>query len=809
VVTRLAGARANQIRYDHERGSLKVEYEGSARRRVSKSNSGSATNDIGSPTLSVIECEIRCDVDTWTSSLDIVVDPPPQSISCLRRHRLSAEGGGLWITLSHDALFVDDERLLAIVRRGPFGTGKDKGTVMVNGTKVHVDVEDLPEHEIKTLTKQKRVKPPRIPLDQPPVMGAIRKRKAEWSTNTDDNVEAPAPEPGTSVIGTISGWASAPKLSSPLARFLTSAVEQATSTTQQAVAAISPAAAADDHTVPLSSKLPMQYALEALSWIQEAHSRPLASDWLLVGEKGLSVYRRFSPDISPVIPVHKGEKVIEGVSAEEVTSVLTEYNCQKKWDDRLVSFSELEVFGAECKSSFTTSKVGFPFRDRGFYLASVTARAQTNQLPHRNLGDTEQIGSSRSAIFHASASFSPDSVPLFSSAKYNPYALPIGRVFVDGWILETLDPYTTENYAIPSTRCTHLVAVDYAGSIPAAVNSMINATLARSILAVETYIKSTSSIPITRLPAAGLVIADKKNDEPHENCSWKLRRRDENRTLISTQYTPSDRIYHTTLFLSLPSPISRSPGLEQTTPQPSKFMRSPPASPEPQLQFVNDIPTPVTAQALSPPTPVPNGTSSPSPPHERLRSSSSVFTLRGEVRPFTDLLLAEIIVDSKLYADGYAVHLKSRIRDETKHVPLHPPTDDTAANRVLPIAHTVYTMPSSPLHSSGLNTDRPTRHLLRLTLPTAQYQISTVQDPLTGEIQSAPPKPQWLLDLQEHGALVDIDIRPAEPSSKRSAKFVTVDGTLVTVVNEKESLTLLGRDELLDDRISKLAVLSR
>ncbi|CAG8773973.1 6882_t:CDS:2, partial [Acaulospora colombiana] len=49
------------------------------------------------------------------------------------------------------------------------------------------------------------------------------------------------------------------------------------------------------------------------------------------------------------------------------------------------------------------------------------------------------------------------------------------RVLVRGWICETLDPYTTENYAIPSTRCTFLSAVDFAGAVPAAYNSVLNA----------------------------------------------------------------------------------------------------------------------------------------------------------------------------------------------------------------------------------------------------------------------------------------------------------------------------------------------
>ena len=36
---------------------------------------------------------------------------------------------------------------------------KDKGLVMVNGAKVEVDVEEMAERDLKSLTKQKRVKP--------------------------------------------------------------------------------------------------------------------------------------------------------------------------------------------------------------------------------------------------------------------------------------------------------------------------------------------------------------------------------------------------------------------------------------------------------------------------------------------------------------------------------------------------------------------------------------------------------------------------------------------------------------------------
>lgn len=817
-VTRLAGAKTNEVRYDHERGNFRVEYEPAAGRRTPVSNaSDGVAEESSSPTspslVPVIECELRCDVDTWATSLDIIIDPPPQSISCLRRHRLSSGGGGLWLTITHDAMLTDDERILVIVRRG-MGVGKEKSLIMINGTKVPVDIEELPESEIKSLSKQKRSKPARIPLDQPPVMGVIRRRKAEWDADGKSDATA------GSTTGTntpTSSVTSVPRFSSPLTKFFTTAFEQASSTTQVAVSAISPAMGAGEEIILSSSKPPMQYAFEALSWLQQSQARATSNAWTLISDKPVAVHRKFSPEVSPVIPVHRGEKVVEGVSAEEVASVVTSYGCRKQWDDRFDSVHQLEGFGAECNTSFMVSKGGFPFRDRGFYLASVMARARNYAPTSREDGShSDHSNDSRNAIFCVSTSFSPDSVTNFSLSKYNSHGLPIGRVYVDGWILETLDPYTTENYAIPSTRCTRIVAVDYAGSIPAAVNSSINYALARSILAVETYMKQVSPLPIMRLPAPGLVLAEKKHDEPFTITSWKLRRRDENHLLVTSSYAPEGQAYHSVLLLTTSSSAPRAPNLksDESTSNLSRLQRSSAStSSTPDLKQEPSAPSSPTP-SLPPPRhrtiSTISVTSEHAGVHERLRSSSSAFTVKGEVRQSTDLLVAEIVVDSKLYPSGYDVRLRSRIREDAKHITIRPTGVESTDDQVLPLAYAVYTIPASPLHSSGLNADRPPRHLLRLSLPTAQYQISTVEDPLTGELQSAPPKPQWLVDLEENGALVDIDIKPVDGSADGSTGMrVMVDGHNIPIANEKTSLTSLGRDELLDDKISKMSVLSR
>lgn len=820
AATRLAGAKANDIRYDHERGSFRIEYEVSESRRTGDTASSNATengaNTSSNIPLPVVECEIRCDMDTWAHSLDIVVDPPPQAISCLRRHRLSTNGGGLWLTISHDAVFASDDRILVIIRKGP---GRDKGVVMVNGAKAIVDVEELPESEVKSLTKQKRVKPARIPLDQPPVVGAIRRRRAEWDGDGEGGSGqggASGDEKG-STSPSASSFTSAPRFSSPLARFFTMAVEQATTTTQQAVAAISPATAGGDQAMPSSSKPPMEHALDALSHVQTFYLNPSADGWALISEKGFPVHRKIIPEISTTIPVHKGEKVIEGVSAEEIAAVVTSYGCRKQWDDRFDSAVVFEEYGARCHTAFLVTKGGFPFRDRGFYVASMLARTSPKtpvsaSLSRRNSGiEAEQ--ESRAAVLCVTTSFSSDSVASFSPAKYNPYNLPVGRFFVDAWILETLDPYAEENYAIPSTKCTRLVAADYAGSIPAAVNSMINGMLPRSILNLETYMKGISPLPFIRLPRAGLFISEEKQDEPFKENSWKFIRRDNNRMLVTAGYTPEELVYNSVITLSLgyiPSTDTHDTS-DDRTPRPSRIGTNPMPEVKHGAHKSEDFTR--SAGSLGRSTLAPSSRSG-SRSRETLRATTSAFNLRRAAKAPSDFLLAEVIVDSKTYPKGYEVRVSSTLRDlKKKYVSRSPDNNGVQGGDpqavVVPVTATVHVLPQSPLHSAGLQAERPPQHLVRLTIPTAQFHVSTIQDPLTGETRSAPPRPQWLLDLEEKGAVWNVEVRPTSASGKRDGMIVLVNGADVTIASEKESLAHLGRDELQNNRISKMNMLVR
>ncbi|THH06236.1 hypothetical protein EW145_g4220, partial [Phellinidium pouzarii] len=821
--------RALSQKYDHERGMFRVEYEAAIDRRASAGDSMAPThgrqNSVDSTqmqggkgsmivpqksensTSASVECELHCDIDTWATSLDIVIDPPPQSISCLRRHRLSAGGGGLWLTVGHDIAFNSDERLLAIVRRAPFTAGKEKGVVMVNGKRIAVDVEELPEAEVKSLVKQKRIKPVRIPLDQPPVLGVIRKRRSEWGMNCvpgESSTEAgssslkkrtPASQAAASVP-------SIPKISSPLSNFFTIAMEQVSSTTLQAVAAFSPPVLPMSYVAFPPGKKPIHFALDALAFAQAYHNGSFRDSWMPVADKGLAIQRRLSPEISPAVPVYRGEKVIEGVAAEEVASVIFSYDCRRQWDDRFDSVRVFEEYGADCHTAFLVWKGGFPFRDRGFYLASLLAREDKHAAVDNsglNAGGAQSPSSVLGAIYCVSASFNPDSATSFAPAKYNPYVFPVGRVFIDAWIIETLDPYTAENHAIPSTKCTRLVAVDYAGSAPIAFNSMINSSLPRSVLAVEAYMKGVSPFPEMRIPAAGFLLAGDGTAADIGEDAWTYRQHDSGGTaLLNSKLMLSGKLFSANVLVSLDTALADSPAslfsedgerdysTPQSTPRINKSgLASRPSSPETirrprgdstfsssptrrhrRISSASPIVTPSSSLALR------------SKSREPIRTSASVFSIARDAKGHvpTDFVVAEVIVDLRSYPEGYEVQLASRIEpkgDPARPVFLTRIAEDfpsaPVANDVLPIFHSV-----------------------------------------------APPKPQWYKDLEgkDKHALVRVSIAPlAVEKQKKGKKVVLVDGTPVIVGNENDlrkgaatdrSIGLLSRVPLQDGDVLSL-----
>jgi hypothetical protein len=161
-----------------------------------------------------------------------------------------------------------------------------------------------------------------------------------------------------------------------------------------------------------------------------------------------------------------------------------------------------------------------------------------------------------------------------------------------------------------------------------------------------------------------------------------------------------------------------------------------------------------------------------------------------------DFLVGEVVINTNHFGlGGYDAELFTLL-ETTSPTPYDLSAPLGPKEETLPIMTTVYTLPSTPLHAS--------RHLLRFVLPTAQYYAPTIEDPLTEEVYKAPTKPSWILKLEEEdtGARVDIVLRPRVDET--DSFLVRVDGEEKVVLNEKESLNVLGRGVLEGENIERL-----
>ncbi len=173
----------------------------------------------------------------------------------------------------------------------------------------------------------------------------------------------------------------------------------------------------------------------------------------MMERNGLYVRRKLMESISSTVLVQRGDKVVQGLSAEDLLDLVSSPQSRKQWDDKIDSTTLLESYGDGSFTSFMTTKASFPFRGRAFHLASLTARG----LPPSSLGATSPgestLSSSASSwsgpavYFHASASYVQQG-SRFAMDRINPANLPLGRVLIDGWILETLDPYSSTSFQI-------------------------------------------------------------------------------------------------------------------------------------------------------------------------------------------------------------------------------------------------------------------------------------------------------------------------------------------------------------------------
>ncbi|KAJ1306404.1 hypothetical protein OPQ81_007409 [Rhizoctonia solani] len=709
--------------------------------------------------------------------------------------------------------------------------------LVVNGARVKVEVEELPEAEVKALAKEKRVKPMRIPLDEPPVLRTKREKQPSEDApdiaggNEEAGVAADTEDTGAGngMMKTVMNWSmgmgtlglgmgglgkmwapagvnmsvgnpssaddsqsvlgiTAPDVQSGVETAITS-VAQPSSILRLVTNTSTPQSSAPS-APPAGERPPIATALDALAFLTRQHSNnptpdsiPTAGGWTPVSTKaGLTVTRRTESFLSTTLPVHRCAKVLQGVSAEDVASAISCAESRKQWDTWFDGGASavLEEYGAGARTEFLVLKGGFPFRDRGFYVSTLTARTTSRTASGSGSGTP-------GLIFLTSASYNLGSQP-FAASKVNPYTLPVGNMPLYGWVIETLDPYTAENYAIPSARCTLYVCVDYGGQVPATYNAMVNSTLPRaSITAIEAFLGagSRAPTPIVRYPSSVLAMKEVTEEEAHESKDphgliWTLNHEDSRRTYIGSSYNQTTNVFETSVKLS-----------PYTMPPPSSPMQPPASAIEPSSSSSFLSVTGGLRKSPSNGGGSSGGTAGNSTSTSWGRASGSRFrsrarTLSSNSKPpdinSQGLIVAEFIIDSRLFPGGYDITTTSMFLPEgcIQPVPLIMPDDaSTTTTRILPLRTQIFTLPLSPLRASAVTTTPPSRQLIRISLPSTPQTMPEVLDP-----------PYWR-DAPRAGA-AGMEAEASQRARHCSRQYWA---------SEKKSIVALGRAALEDDHV--------
>ena len=97
-------------------------------------------------------------------------------------------------------------------------------------------------------------------------------------------------------------------------------------------------------------KPPTHPALDALALLRcihaERHPDPAGPQggWSLMSEKnGVYVHRRLVERVSPHVMVHRTEKIIQGVAAEDLLPLVADPHARCAWDEHLASCRILEL----------------------------------------------------------------------------------------------------------------------------------------------------------------------------------------------------------------------------------------------------------------------------------------------------------------------------------------------------------------------------------------------------------------------------------------------------------------------------------
>ncbi|KAJ9112079.1 hypothetical protein QFC22_006378 [Naganishia vaughanmartiniae] len=451
-----------------------------------------------------IECNVRCDTNKyWTSGIDIVVDPPPRSVTALHRHKLAESGGGLWVTINHDKAAIGTECVSLTLRAKSGDDKRDRFPLYVNGALVKVDTEEIGEAEIQSMKKQKRSKLTRRPLDQPPALPILRRQATSSSLQDSGTVDAPhgAAAPQLSPMVASNVWS---RFSSPLTSIYSSAAQSSKN-----LFLAKPLSLAQTELTQKSPIDALGHAFEQLFRIHvDRFSETTSSDaqWQQIskGPAGI-VESKILPFVSNDIPVYRSSRIIQNFNADDISAVISSWSHRKVWDTKLMQSTTLQSYGEGVTVDWMSQSMAFPLRPRGFVVGNMTVKGDDvgNKSPLSSTSATTNA----SLTFHVSTS-SFDRTNLMKRAdRFNPQGYTVGNVILEGWILETLDPYSHDHYPVPSTRCMYVTAVDF-GYLPLSANNLANAALPQRLNSLEKLLRHNSySLPLLKTPKDRVLVA--------------------------------------------------------------------------------------------------------------------------------------------------------------------------------------------------------------------------------------------------------------------------------------------------------------
>ncbi|KAF1805903.1 hypothetical protein FB192DRAFT_1068941 [Mucor lusitanicus] len=506
----LTCAQLVNVKHDHERKNWRCEYT----RRLGTSSSEKEapqqeTTTDTMPQQSTVSV-VRLDKRRWAANnkYAVAIDPPPSRVSALQK---TSDPYGVWLTVEHDEAFIIPLRgkILVLIKPAdelPVKHGQQQHqqpnecTLNVNGNTITIDREQ---------------RKPSLPVALPD-----RNKQASFSQNFLKEEEQEI----------LSKIVSRPLDDSPAQPTTIMPAEKRSNTTTTTATVLTEEAKIEEalNQLPVSPKEHAQAALSFLKLTDEQFGWTVLSD---NNKTGIRISKK--PGVKPASTstgtatststtttlasnnnkkptdngntplqvfdpymVYKGSKVIENFSMDDIRSVITDIgHIRAQYDDTIEPKTDLirQDDASGCSVIRQTIKALFPFKNREIY--AVSCLAQEELL-------TSMSNTKRTLYVESSL---PD-FPLLNPKKTR------GHLFMSGWILEPIDPYNTTtatNHPIPSTRVTHVAALDLGVSVPSYISNLVaNNWFPKKLQAVESYLKSKGPPPVITLPLPLLVFSN-------------------------------------------------------------------------------------------------------------------------------------------------------------------------------------------------------------------------------------------------------------------------------------------------------------